>query len=259
MTERAVTERAVTGPTRLGMITPSLNTVLEPLTYRLLAELPDVTAHFARVRVTQVSLDPASSAQFELAPMLEAARLLADARVDAICWNGTAGSWLGLAHDRTLCAAITQETGIPATSASLALHDLLDARGITRLGLVTPFQSDVQRAIIARYEAEGLSCVAEAHLDSDDGFGYAAIPAETTRGMIREVAGAGPEAVAAVCTNFNGADHAAPLEAETGIPVFDSVAVALWGALVLAGVDPARITGWGQLFTADAPARATGG
>ena len=36
--------------TRVGMITPSLNTVLEPVTYALLADLPDVTAHFSRVR-----------------------------------------------------------------------------------------------------------------------------------------------------------------------------------------------------------------
>ena len=42
--------------TRIGMITPSLNTVLEPVTYALLSDLPDVTAHFSRVRVTHISL-----------------------------------------------------------------------------------------------------------------------------------------------------------------------------------------------------------
>ena len=65
--------------TQIGMITPSLNTVLEPVTYELLRDMPDVTAHFTRVAVTEVSLSDAASAQFAPAPMLDAARLLMDA------------------------------------------------------------------------------------------------------------------------------------------------------------------------------------
>ena len=59
---------------RLGMITPSLNTVLEPVTYRLVHDLPDVSAHFSRVRVTQISLDDNCASQFAAEPMIEAIR-----------------------------------------------------------------------------------------------------------------------------------------------------------------------------------------
>ena len=235
--------------TRIGMITPSMNTVLEPVTAALLADLPEVTAHFSRVPVTHVSLDESAAAQFAPEPMLAAARLLVDARVHAICWNGTAGSWLGLVHDRMLCAAIARETGIPATSATLALAELFRSRGIRRFGLVTPFRGDVQQAIIETYRREGFECVAEHHLDSDDGFGYAAIPPAATKDMIRTVAAAEPEAIAAICTNMSGAPHAETMEAEAKRPVYDSVAAALWGTLALAGVDPTRITGWGELFS----------
>ena len=41
---------------RLGMITPSSNTVLEPMTAAMLADTPDITAHAARIRVTQISM-----------------------------------------------------------------------------------------------------------------------------------------------------------------------------------------------------------
>ena len=235
--------------TRIGMITPSLNTVLEPVTYALLADLPDVTAHFSRVSVTRISLGEDAASQFADEPMLAAARLLADARVHAICWNGTAGSWLGLAHDRRLCAAIARETGIPATSATLALAELFRSRGIRRFALVTPFEDALQEAIIETYGREGFECVAERHLDSDDTFGYAAVPPADTEAMIRAVAGAEPEAIAAVCTNLKGAPHAAALEAEFGRPVYDSVAAALWGTLALAGVDPSRVAGWGEMFS----------
>ena len=235
--------------TRIGMITPSLNTVLEPVTAALLADLPDVTAHFSRVAVKQVSLGDDAAAQFAAEPMLAAARLLADARVHAICWNGTAGSWLGPAHDRRLCEAIARETGIPATSATLALAELFRSRGVRRYALVTPFQGDIQEAIIDTYRREGFECVAERHVDSDDSFGYAAIPPAETEAMLRAVVGAEPEAIAAVCTNMAGAPHARPVEADAGLPVYDSVAVALWGALALAGVDTGRVVGWGELFS----------
>ncbi|MDE0203889.1 MAG: aspartate/glutamate racemase family protein [Rhodospirillaceae bacterium] len=235
--------------TRLGMITPSLNTVLEPVTYALLADLPDVTAHFSRVQVTRVSLGEDSAAQFAHEPMLAAARMLADARVHAICWNGTAGSWLGPDFDRRLCEAIARETGIPATSATLALAELFRSRGVKRYALVTPFEGALQEAIIETYGREGFECVAERHVDSDDTFGYASIPPATTEGMIRDVVSAEPEAIAAVCTNLNGAPHAPALEAEAGVPVYDSVAAALWGTLALAGADPSRINGWGEIFS----------
>ncbi len=72
--------------------------------------------------------------------------------------------------------------------------------------------------------------------------------------LVREAAAARPDAIAIHCTNFRGA-HAVPaLEAETGIPVLDSVAVALWGALRAAGVETARLARWGRLFGLPQPA-----
>ena len=114
---------------------------------------------------------------------------------------------------------------------------------------MTPFEDALQEAIIETYGREGFECVAERHLDSDDTFGYAAIPPADTEAMIRAVAGAGPEAIAAVCTNLKGAPHVQAMEAECGRPVYDSVAAALWGTLALAGVDPSRVAGWGELFS----------
>jgi maleate isomerase len=38
------------------------------------------------------------------------------------------------------------------------------------------------------------------------------------------------------------------LEAETAIPIYDTIATAVWKSLILAGANPARIAGWGHLF-----------
>ena len=38
------------------------------------------------------------------------------------------------------------------------------------------------------------------------------------------------------------------LEAETGIPVYDTIATVVWKSLRLAGVDTRALQGWGRLF-----------
>jgi maleate isomerase len=232
----------------LGMLTPSSNTVLEPVTAAMLAGLPEVTAHFSRFRVREISLGEAARGQFDVAPMLEAARLLADARVHAICWNGTSAGWLGLDRDRRLCEAIVEETGIPATSAMLALAEIFKLTGVAAYGLVTPYLGEIQERIVRTFAQEGFRCAAERHLNDKGNFSFSEVAGETIAGLVRDVAAARPQAVAVVCTNLKAAPLAAGLEAETGVPVYDTVATAVWGALRQAGVRPARVEGWGRLF-----------
>jgi maleate isomerase len=110
---------------RLGMPTPSSNAVLEPLTAAMLADLPGASAHFSRFRVVAIDLGAGSRGRFDPEPVAAAAELLADARVDAICWSGTSGAWLGLEVDRAPCEAVTARTGIPASTAILALAEAL--------------------------------------------------------------------------------------------------------------------------------------
>lgn len=233
---------------RLGMLTPSSNTVLEPLTAAMLADLPGASAHFSRFRVVAIDLGAGSRGQFDPAPVVAAAELLADARVDAICWNGTSGAWLGLELDRALCEAVTAHTGIPATTATLALMEALRRLGARRYGLVTPYLGDVQAAIIGRWAEAGLECVAERHLDDPGNFSFAEHGEPVVRRMAREVAGARPDAVVVHCTNFRGGRAVPELEAELGLPVLDSVAVSLWGAVRAAGGDAAPLAKWGQVF-----------
>ena len=111
----------------LGVLTPSSNTRLEPLTADLLRGLPEVSAHFSRFRVVDVSLAPSALAQFDTSAILAAADLLADAQVDAIVWSGTSAGWLGLDSDRVLCAEITDRTGVAATTSTLAVLEALEA------------------------------------------------------------------------------------------------------------------------------------
>ena len=237
------------GPrTLLGMLTPSSNTVLEPVTAAMLSGLPDVTAHFARFRVTEISMRDQALGQFDLEPILAACDLLADARVASIAWNGTSASWLGLDRDRALCAAIEARTGIGATTSVLALAEVFRLAGVTRYGLVTPYLDEIQERILPNLAREGFDCVAERHLRDRGNFSFSEYSEEAIAALVREVARARPQAVVVLCTNMRGAPVVEALERELGILVLDSVATALWGSLRRAGVDARRVRGWGRLF-----------
>ncbi|CAI3787666.1 Maleate isomerase [Pseudomonas sp. MM227] len=237
---------------RLGVLTPSSNTALEPLTQTLIASLPEVSVHFSRFSVTQIALSADALGQFQRERILDAARLLADAHVDVIGWSGTSAGWLGFDTDVALCQAITEATAIPATTSVLALNKALHRFGIRRLGLVSPYLADVQARIVANYAALGIDASAESHLSLQDNFSFAEVDEATLDRQVAEVVAAGAEAISTFCTNLHAAHRAESWERQHGVPVFDTVTTVLWDMLNMTGVDTRRLTGWGRLLLEEA-------
>ena len=244
------TRAGTDGGLRLGMLTPSSNTVLEPVTAAMVADLPGVSAHFSRFRVTRIGLSPDERGQFSHRRDRARRRLsfLADAHVDTVAWNGTSAAWLGFEEDERLCGAISEATGIAACTSVLAFREVFAATGVRRVGLVTPYLREVQERIAANWGAAGFACSAERHCGLNDNFSFAAVEEATLAAMVRTVAAEGCDAVAIVCTNLKGASLAPVLEREIGCPVYDSIALTLWKSLRLAGFDTRRLGRWGELF-----------
>src|SRR5918995_6546307 len=192
MTMRSKADDAA--PVRLGMLTPSSNTVLEPVVMAIVSDLPNVTAHFSRFKVTEIALSEEALGQFEDTEILRAAELLAHAKVDVIAWNGTSASWLGFERDERLCERIEELTGIKACTSVLAFRDLFTTQEIRQLGLVTPYTADVQARIIRNWGADGVTCAAERHLDLSDNFSFAKVDEARIANLVREVAREGCEA-----------------------------------------------------------------
>jgi maleate isomerase len=232
----------------LGMLTPSSNTALEPITTAMLAGLPEVSAHFSRFKVTEIALSSQALAQFNNDEILRAAELLVHARVDCIGWNGTSSGWLGFEADYRLCEQITAATGIPATTSMLALNEILKQSKVTRLGYVTPYLDEVQAKILENYQKLGILCQGERHLGLQDNFSFSEVPVSQLEAMIHDVAKTSPDAITIICTNLRAAPSVAKLERETGIPIYDTIATVVWKCLRLSGVDTTRVTGWGSLF-----------
>ncbi|APW38859.1 hypothetical protein RD110_17950 [Rhodoferax koreense] len=237
----------IAAPTKfVGFITPSANTVVERVTLAILRDFPEVSPHFSRTAVVG-AVDPFPTS-YDYDSMLAAAKLLGDAHLDAIVWNGSKGGNVGFALDHDLIARITALTGAPATTTTLAIESVFKADGVTRFGLVSPYVDAYAQRIQDTFGREGYTCVASANSGLKDNFSFSTVPEDDIVAMLRQVARAKPEAVITFCTNFAAAPLVAEMEAELGIPIYDSVSMAVWHALKLVGVDTARGKAWGRVF-----------
>ncbi|WP_367188327.1 Asp/Glu/hydantoin racemase [Castellaniella sp.] len=214
----------------------------------MISAFPNISAHFGRFPVTEISLRNTALAQFDTSRILEAAKLLKDARVDIIVWDGTAAGWRGFSGDEALCQALTAATDLPATTAILGMNEAIAMARVQTLGLFSPYLKDVQERIIQNYRDLGVQVIAEHHLDLKVNFDFSQVPERKLYEMAFSVAHKRPDAIAFYCSNLMSPQLAAPIEGATGIPVFDAMSTAIWKALRMLNVDTSGITGWGSLF-----------
>ena len=119
--------------------------------------------------------------------MLVAARLLAHAKPDALMWNGSKGTKIGIEHDSDYCARVQSETGIRCSSSILALDDVLRSRGLKRVAIVSPYDSHYQEGLVEGVRTMGYEVVAERHVELKDNISFAAaIPARTIAEMLAQ-------------------------------------------------------------------------
>jgi maleate isomerase len=236
-------ENAVTVTSRLGFICPSSNTALEPAAGALVAGRASV--HFTRIGVTHIGLGAGAEDQFDVSGMAQAARLLADARVDVVAWAGTSGSWLGVDRELALADQLSAAAGVPATTSTLAVLAACRAYGVRRLGLVSPYTADVSMRIAEQLGRHGIDVVNHQYRGLTTNFDFAAVEESTVTAMIAAAAD-GVDAVVVMCTNVDGIAAAAHAETRLGIPVFDSIAATVWHAATLAG-DRGTFPGIGDL------------
>jgi maleate isomerase len=243
---------------KVGFITPSSNTALEPLTMQMTNQISArISTHFSRVPVKTLTLDSRDVDQFQTQKLVDAAALLNDGGLDAILWNGTSGSWTGKGFqaDLTLCEEISRVTGVPASTSSLAQVEVLQHYGIKHFGLAVPYVEAPTRKIIETYAAEGFTTVKSARLEETENIRIANTPFARIKQLLREADSPDAECIVVACTNLPATVVLDEMEAELGKPIFDSIAVTLWKALKMTGID-VPLHGWGKLLR-DNPVLAT--
>ncbi|MEW9584258.1 GAF domain-containing protein [Paraburkholderia sp. DGU8] len=238
---------------KVGFITPSSNTALEPMTMAMSHQISSrISTHFSRVPVKTLTLDSKDVNQFQTQKMVDSAALLSDGRMDAILWNGTSGSWTGKGFeaDISLCEEISGVTGVPASTSSLAQLDVLKHYGIKRFALAVPYVEEPTRKIIETYGNQGFTVVNAARLDQTENVVIGNTPFERIKQLLRDADAPDAECLVVACTNLPATAVVDEMEAELGKPIFDSIAVTLWKALKMTSID-VPLHGFGKLLRAN--------
>lgn len=236
-------------PKKIGMLTPSSNTVLEPICSKMTVGLENITCHYARFEVTKISLEEDALSQFDFEPMLKAAEMLAHAEVDVIAWNGTSGGWLGFDVDSELCRKITERTGIPATTSMLAQIEAFKENEVKTLHLVTPYVPEINELIAEQYEKHcGIRTIGRQGLAQTVNRSFSQVTDERIEEMIKAVSVEEADGISIVCTNFPAVTKADYYEKKYGFLLYDTITVLLWQCMRMIGEDPSDIKGWGKIF-----------
>ena len=229
---------------RIGMLTPSSNSVVEPWCYKIMGSMDNVSVHFGRVEVLWIDDKEASISQFYDENMIKGFDLLSHVKPMVIGWNGTSASWLGLERDRILIDVIKKRTGCRVVTSTLSIVEALTALNISKIGLVTPYVDSIQKKIINNFELEQLECVSERHFSMTDNFSFGEISETKISNAAEDVISEGAEAVIILCTNLAGAGIVNTLEKRTGVPILDSVVLTIWGAFRSIGLNTNPLVKW---------------
>ena len=232
---------------RLGLIVPSSNTNAEPLAADMLRGMNAVAM------ASRFPLPSDLGAVIDEVLLGPAADLLADSGVACQGFHGTSGCWLGFEHDRALADSLQSRTGIPATTASLATLQGIEAIGAKRVGLVFPGPVAIAERIEGELRDSGIEVIARSlPAVSMNNQQISRLSRSEIESLINDALAPGIEAIVCIGTNLRSAYLVADLEPQLGVPIVDSAAAIMSQLLAMAGVRE-RPQGWGELVSS-APA-----
>jgi maleate cis-trans isomerase len=144
----------------VGMLTPQANTTVEP-EFNLLWP-PGVAMINARLMSDKASMSARLVDYFD--NYGAALRQFANAPVGVVGAACTGASYLaGREREAAAVKDIAAQSGHPFVTAALAVVDAMRALGARRLGLVSPYPDDLNRASVAYWQSHGLEVAAIAN------------------------------------------------------------------------------------------------
>ncbi len=230
---------------RIGVIVPSVNTVVEPWFSRVCP--PGVTVHAARMFLDN-NLTPESLVRMDHDEGMRAVKQIMSCKPASVAYCCTASSMVqGLDYDGRLNHDLHQAAGVPAFTATLGIIEALHAVGAKRIAVCSPYTKAIDDAEHAFFTAVGFEILGSAHLGIADAFKLADPTADDIYALWKKSWHAGADASLITCLNMNSQDVIERIEDESGKPVITSTQATLWKLLRAAGVaDP--IVGFGQLL-----------
>ena len=220
---------------RIGLLVPSINTIMEPEVQRT---APDgVSVHSARIATPREGTAEALLGME--AASLDACRLVAQTEPDVVIYGCTSGSFYGgPAYEQGIRRQLREIAGCPVVATAGAMVLALKALDIHSVSVLTPYVEATNERLRQFLAAEGVEVRGLRSFDMLDMFDHAKIqPGEVYR-EARLAALDDAEAVFISCTQVRALEVVEMLERDGAKPVITATQATIWEAYRRLAIDP---------------------
>ena len=231
-------------PVRLGVLVPSVNTVVEPDMYRMTPS--GFTTHFSRLPV------PSDESTVENLERLEdhldeALQSLAQARVKAVAFACTSGSFIkGPEWDRHLIERM-EKIVRPAITTSEAVVTALRTLGLVKLALVTPYPDLINERMQSYFHAREFRIVSLKSFSLTRSYDMKRASPKAIFELAKSADSKDSEGIFISCTDLQALPVIDALEKSVRKPVISSNQATFWRLLTLSG-ESRSVKGYGRLL-----------
>lgn len=240
-TDEGIAQRA-----RLGLIVLATDFTIEHEWRAIMAGLPGVALYGSRI-LNDAQITPETLRAME--PRIAAATdvILPGYPLDVVAYGCTSAS-MAIGEEKVFARIREVRPDAKCTTPITAAFAAFRALKAKRIGVLTPYRSDVNRIVADYIRARGFEVPVFGSFNEPDDPTVARItPASIRRGVSVLLETAAVDAVFVSCTSVRLAEAAHAIEQETGIPITSSNHAMAWHALRLAGIDD-PMPQWGRLF-----------
>ena len=204
---------------RVGLLVPSVNTMVEPEFWRLAP--PTASLHSARMRNSTCGVDDARQM---LAHAERAADEVGSALVEVVAFACTASSFVdGRDGEAELRASISAAADAPAITTSSAVAEALRTLGSRRIALYTPYPAELNDHEMEFLATHGVETVCAYGLGISAAVEIADVTSSELLDFIdAQPPPAGADTIFISCTNLATFEVIEALESAYGLPVVSS-------------------------------------
>ena len=225
---------------KLGIIVPSWNTTMEYEVQRMAGN--GTSIHSMRIPHTA---DIEENVIWMGTQVPAAAKLLAHAKVDVICYGCTGGGFIkGPGYDQQLTEEIREATGITGTTTIVGVMDALRCFDAKRLCVASPYEPWLNERLRDFLTKSGFEVLAIKGLGTQ---AHSSVKPEDVEALVMSVDRPDAQAIFISCTNFGTLGIIESLEKKLGKPVVTSNSASMWKMMRLVG-DESAVPGGGRLF-----------
>ena len=175
-----------------------------------------------------------------------ASLILAGGRLDVLAYGCTSGTMV-IGEDEVFARLRAARPGIACTSPPTAALAALQALGLRRIAVLTPYTEGVNHRVVEYFTTRGLDIAAFGAFNKESDAEIAAIAPASIVAAAQALDGPGIEGIFLSCTGLRGVAVADELEARLGKPVVTSNQAMAWHAMRLAGHNE-PVAGFGRLL-----------